>query len=196
VRRRSLLALAALTLALSGCSLSKEAGTVEAETEPVIKGGGLGAASEGAFREGLAIELGGLDYKVFITRQLNPRDAEDIEFQIPSAKPGTLSYGVFLQVCNPAEEGEPKMSADEFEVKDAEDGKYKPVPLGRGNIFAYRPVRLPPGRCTPDERSASSYAPTGGKMLLFELPVDTAERRPVELEIAGPGGPLAFELDL
>ena len=53
-------------------------------------------------REGLALELEGIEYNVFITRELNPRVAPDDAYVEADTEPGkdeTL-YGVFLQACN------------------------------------------------------------------------------------------------
>jgi hypothetical protein len=74
-------------------------------------------------REGIATDLGGLDYNVFITRQLNPKAVEDRDYypgpeesaecaRKPGSTPPALTpqerpqrcptnlFGVFLQVCN------------------------------------------------------------------------------------------------
>ena len=51
-------------------------------------------------REGLAIEMGGVDYNVFITRQLNPRHHARQGLLTEEPPPGETLYGVFLQVCN------------------------------------------------------------------------------------------------
>src|SRR5918995_4724234 len=56
-------------------------------------------------REGLAIELGGVDYNVFLTRQLNTKvPPDDAYFDGPEADKGETLYGVFLQACNRSEE--------------------------------------------------------------------------------------------
>src|ERR671924_306451 len=89
-------------------------------------------------REGLALELDGVDYNVFITRQLKP-----------------------------------------------------------DNAFAYQPKELLPEQCIPEAGSVAQLGPTAGSMLLFKLPLQTTENRPLELEIEGEGDEhLTFELDL
>ena len=55
-------------------------------------------------REGLAIELDGVDYTVFITRELNPSDHAGQRLRRPTRRRrARRCYGVFLQVCNNSE---------------------------------------------------------------------------------------------
>jgi hypothetical protein len=79
-------------------------------------------------REGIAAPLAGLDYNVFITRQLNPKDVEDQDYYrgpeeseecattgtgqslTPEERPQrcpTSLFGVFVQVCNAESDGAP-----------------------------------------------------------------------------------------
>src|ERR687897_3476540 len=52
-------------------------------------------------REGLALELDGVDYNVFITRQLNTAvPPDDAYYDGPEAETEDTLYGVFLQACN------------------------------------------------------------------------------------------------
>ena len=60
-------------------------------------------------REGLAIDVGGIDYNVFITRQLNLAIPPDkAYYEGPPAKPGNALYGIFLQACNISEDERPR----------------------------------------------------------------------------------------
>ncbi len=91
---------------------------------------GCGEKGEDAdpVREGIATDLNGLDYNVFMTRQLNPRDVEDSDYYDGPEESGecaetgtgatltpeervqrcpTALFGVFLQVCNETSDGEP-----------------------------------------------------------------------------------------
>jgi hypothetical protein len=137
-------------------------------------------------REGLAVPVDGVRYTVFITRQLNPRDPEDSQYyKGPEPKPGRVFYGVFIQACVPEEADGGRPTAREFEVEDTLGDKYHPKPLPEENVFAYRPQKLRPGVCIPNQASATAYSPTGGSMLLFDLPVAAAENRPLELSIRG-----------
>lgn len=176
---RKLLAalLAASALVAAGCG-------GENEDEPI--------------REGLAHELGGLDYNVFITRQLNLSLPEDkAYYDGPPAPAGSALYGVFVQVCNPSEDGPAKVPVDEFVVHDTQGAEFEPVDLPEENDFAYNPVPLGPKQCIPASGSVAQLGPTAGAMLLFEFPQTATENRPLELEIGHEGGEtIAVELDL
>jgi hypothetical protein len=155
-------------------------------------------------REGLAVPVDGVRYTVFITRQLNPHDPEDSQYyKGPEPKPGRIFYGVFIQACVPEEADGGRPTARHFEIEDTLGDKYKPKPLPKENVFAYRPTKLAPGVCIPNQASATAYSPTGGAMLLFDLPVAAAENRPLELSISAEWDPVKnrrqtakFELDI
>jgi hypothetical protein len=150
-------------------------------------------------REGLALELDGVDYNVFITRQLNPEIQPDVAYYSGDPAPkGMLLYGVFLQTCNAT--GEAHQSASEFEVHDNQGNVFEPVELEPGNQFAYEPKMIADKECDPAPGSVAQLGPTDASLLLFEIPVEQAENRPLELEIANPEGGepehISFELDL
>lgn len=150
-------------------------------------------------REGLAIEMGGVHYNVFITRQLNPEIQPDEAYYAgPPAPKGELLYGVFLEACNVSKE--PQDTADSFTVVDNQGQEFEPTPLPEDNQFAYHPQRLDPEECIPEAGSVAQLGPTEGAMLLFRFSVDQAENRPLELEIENPAGGepehITFELDL
>lgn len=148
--------------------------------------GGEEPREDEAEREGLSLELGGLEYNVYITRQLNLRDPEDRGYyQGPEAPPGSTHYGVFLQVCNPSNTGPPRRSAASFSVVDTQGNEFEPVELEEDNVFAYQPRALAPRECIPQEGSLAASSPTAGAMLLFRLPLEATENRPLELEIEG-----------
>lgn len=146
-------------------------------------------------REGLALELDGVDYNVFITRQLNPRVVPDQAYVSDEAPAGESLYGVFIQVCNHSDE--PRQTVSEFVVLDNQDNRFEPEDLPADNAFAYSPRTLNPDECIPEAGSVAQLGPTAGSMLLFQLPLDTTENRPLELEIeADNGDTLTFELDI
>jgi hypothetical protein len=138
-------------------------------------------------REGLPVKVGGLDYTVFITRELNPRDTEDRDY-IPQVDAGTgyAFFGVFIQVCNTHHSGATRIPVGDFKIVDTQGNTYSPSPLPSTNIFAYRPAPLAPRQCIPVAGSTAAGAPTGGALLLFRLPVSAIENRPMDLEIAPP----------
>ena len=173
--RKHTIAACALSLALAGglaaCGASEEDLGVE---EPA--------------REGLAIPIGGLDYNVFITRQLNLAITPDKDlYEGEPAKPGNTLYGVFVQVCNDGDDTLP--SAEEFVVKDNQGIEFEPVEMPEDNAFAYHPQELAPEQCIPEDGSVAQQGPTAGSMLLFDLPLENTENRPLELEVTSPDSP-------
>ena len=148
-------------------------------------------------REGLALELDGVDYNVFITRQLNPAiPPDDAYVEAAEPEPTDTLYGIFLQTCNTSDE--PQGTAEEFMIVDAQGNEFEPDELPLNNRFAYHPRELLPQECIPEAGSVAQLGPTAGSMLLFTLPLENTEYRPLELEINGGGdeGGLTFELDI
>jgi hypothetical protein len=145
-------------------------------------------------REGLAIELDGVDYNVFITRELNPKITPDSAYVSDEAPAGEALYGVFLQVCNVSKDARP--TATEFTVRDNQDNTFHPESLPADNEFAYDPKTLDPKECIPEIGSVAQLGPTAGSMLLFQLPLENTENRPLELEIEQGGEKRTFTLDI
>ena len=174
-----LLCLAALALGLTACGTKDEEQGVD---EPA--------------REGLALELGGVDYNVFITRQLNIEiPPDDAYFDGPEAEKGETLYGVFIQVCNHSDGTQ--QTVDDFRIKDNQGNEFEPEELPEDNHFAYHGSELLPDECIPESGSVAQLGPTAGSMLLFRLPLDNTEYRPLELEVEGEGDEhLTFELDI
>ena len=151
---------------------------------------------QSAEREGLFVDIGGLDYNVYLTRELNVRDVEDrAYFGGPEAPRGQALYGVFMRVCN--EGDQTSLSASDFKIKDTQGGEFEPVDLPADNAFAYHPARIQPKDCIPQAGSVAALGPTGGSMLLFQLPLSATENRPLDLEITAPSrATRAIELDI
>jgi hypothetical protein len=179
LRRRlqsaAILCLLASALAAAGCG-GEDSDTADKSAQE---------SPEEAVREGLFTDIGGLDYNVYITRELNLKDVEDkAYFAGPEPPPGSALYGVFLRVCN--EGDEPRSSAADFKIRDTQGGEYEPLELPADNAFAYRPGKIEGKTCFPEDGSVAALGPTGGSLLLFELPNAAAENRPLELEIRAP----------
>ena len=136
-------------------------------------------------REGLAIDVGGVTYNVFLTRELNPSITPDQAYYNgkPPGKGRTL-YGVFLQACN--EGPEARMATDDFHVEDNQGNEFEPLELDEENAFAYHPRMLAKGDCIPADGSVAQLGSTAGAMLLFEFPLESTENRPLELDIRAP----------
>src|SRR3954470_9482913 len=84
-----------------------------------------------AGREGLPEEIGHVEYNVFITRELNLRDAEDQGYyKGREAPPDFALYGVLLQACNPSDKvsAPPWTSAANFGIEDTAGNRFKPLP--------------------------------------------------------------------
>ena len=148
-------------------------------------------------REGLALPLAGIEYNVFITRQLNTKIPPDnAYYDGPQAPKGETFYGVFLQACNKGKE--PRRTTDHFEVVDNQGNRFEPIELPEDNPFAYESRLLNPQECIPQSGSVAQQGPTAGSMLLYRLPLGVTENRPLELEIEGPTAAekLTVELDI
>jgi hypothetical protein len=164
--------------------------------------GSHGQGTKEPAREGLSLNLGGIDYDVFITRELNPQIPPDSAYyKGPLAKKGEALYGVFLQACNHGKRSLP--TASQFTVTDNQGNKFDPTPLPRSNDFAYQPTRLGADQCEPQAGSVAQLGPTAGSMLLFRLPISNTDNRPLELEIQAPASipnpkpaKLTFTLDI
>ena len=156
----------------------------------VLSGCGENPRPNDAAREGLPEEVGQIEYNVYITRELNLKDLEDQGYYDgPEAPPGFALYGVFLEACNHEDEGsEEVMSARDFVIEDTQGESFEPIELADDNIFAYKPEALGGQDCTPAEGTLARSAPTNGSLLIFELPLQTLENRPLQLKITAPDG--------
>jgi hypothetical protein len=156
-----------------------------------------------ALREGLDVRVGGIDYNVFITRELNLALPDDKEYwHGEEAPPGFSLYGVFLQACNrsdtdPDLEDDTYTPTDRFKVVDTQGNEYEPLEVEAEDQsqFNYKAVPLEPGECIPATGSLAWQGPTGGAMLAFQFPLAAGENRPLELEIIGEHDPIAGEFD-
>lgn len=135
--------------------------------------------------EGLAVNLGGVDYNVFITRELNLKiQPDEAYYHGPEPKPGFTYYGLFIQACNNGKTA--KQTIREFRVTDNQDNEFEPIQLPPDNAFAYTPRKLMPKQCIPAAGSVAQQGPAAGSLLLFEFPLASTENRPLELELRGP----------
>jgi hypothetical protein len=180
---RRLLALLCLAVLGAGVAACGEADVEQGVGEPA--------------REGLALGLEGLDYNVFITRELNTRITPDKAYVAAGTEPkkGETLYGVFIQVCNNSKD--PHQAVDRFKIVDNQGNEFEPEELPEENQFAYHAKELLPDECIPEAGSVAQLGPTAGAMLLFRLPLANTEYRPLEFEIEGKGDEhLTFKLDI
>jgi hypothetical protein len=167
-------AFAATALTLSACGWSSDSKSV-AEGEPV--------------------KLGDLQYNVVFSRLLNPHDAEDAAYLVGQpAPPRNGSYfGVFLQVQNDGKR--PQGLPRTMTITDAGRQLYTAIPStslyalplgGKVDAEDQQPVL----DSTPQQGSIE------GSLVLFKLPDETSDNRPLTLHIPGPDGPAEVKLDL
>ena len=172
---------ALLALAVAGCGNKQEVRTL-GETE------------------GIYIDLGELQYQVQISRQLNQFDEEDRYYVtgLPAGYPQPTEeeewFGVFIRVSNPLDH---RMTpASNFQIRDTQENTYRPVPLSRVNVFAYRPTPIGPNGLIPLPDSPSGNGPIQGALLLFKIKQESLQNRPLELRILAPGSSDVGVVDL
>jgi hypothetical protein len=145
-------------------------------------------------REGLAIDVAGIDYNVFLTRELNLAIPPDKAYYDRPAPPGSALFGVFIQACNPGDDL--RRTTDEFKVEDNQGNEFEPIELPERNAFAYHSRLLGKEDCIPESGSVAQLGPTAGSMLLFQFPLRNTENRPLELIIGTEPESKTVELDL
>lgn len=184
MRRPLLLLLAVASLGLAACGDREETVTA-GESEAIY------------------VTNGEMQYQVQISRQLNPLAAGDRDFLVglPAGErqlaPEEIWFGVWMRVINKSEQLQ--RLADEFTIEDTRGRVFRPVELGPDNVFAYRAGVLPSESSSsvptedvpsanvyPQPDSAAGSAPTGGALLLFKLPAEALDFRPLELLFTGP----------
>jgi hypothetical protein len=155
--------------------------------------------------EGSYIQAGPLIYQVQMSRELNPRNVEDIEYLqgLPADTPRLAGdeewFGVWLRVQNATDAVHP--SASDFRIVDTTGAEYTPVALPATNPFTYQSTAVESSAgqpVKPDPESGAGSGPIQGSMLLFRLNTSVYANRPLELEITPPGGgePSSVVLDL
>jgi len=178
-----------LRLSIAACALA-----LAAPLGLVACGGEKHPGIDEPANEGLAVDLGGVAYTVFITRELNPDITPDNAYVTTEAPPGEALYGIFLRACNVSDDQ--RDTASEFTVHDNQENAFEPEPLPEDNHFAYTAQTLDPEECIPEAGSVAQLGPTAGSMLLFKFPLENTENRPLILEVEHDGEKRTFELDI
>ena len=169
------LAVLLLSLALAACGSSEEDKDVS---------------------EGIPVELGELQYNVLFSRILNPYDVEDREYLVGQAPPPAdeVYFGVFVEVLNKDHES-PQTIPSGWTITDTERNEFQPLPSE--SPYALRlGEAVGPEDQVPALDSSPQVGPIQGSMVLFLIPDDATEYRPLELTIPGEGGPAKVELDI
>ncbi len=120
-----------------------------------------------------------------------PQDVEDRAYM--QGVPGKLAadevwFAVFVRGQNTS--GKTQQAADDFEITDTLDKRFRPVAIAKTNPFAYRARPVAHGQLIP---SGSSAAGAGfvqqGSMLLFKIKLSSLSDRPLEFHIKSPTVP-------
>jgi hypothetical protein len=183
-RRLLLIVLALATLGLSACG-NKETTVHNGESEAEY------------------VTLGEMQYQVQLSRLLNaynPGDRSLLTGVPPALRGlgrGNVWFGVWVRVFNNSERLQ--LGADSFKIVDTRGREYEPVPLTASNAFAYRAVAVQRESTYPVLDSAAGNSPTVGSLLLFKLPEQTLDFRPLEPEFSSsvlPGRTSTIRLDV
>src|SRR4051794_38318234 len=153
--------------------------------------------------EGVWVDVGPLDYHIQGSRVLEPGLVPDKSYLkgLPSGVPQPsgkeIWFSVFLRVENKSESAAP--TARKFEIVDTRGASFTPYGLDANrNPFAYTPVILRPNQSLPVPDSAADFDSFSGSQLLFKIPLDSYQNRPLEFKIhsAGGEGPAEASVDL
>ena len=182
-RSLALLLLAVLSIALAACG-TKEDVTTHGATE------------------GTYLDVGPMKYQVQISRLLNPADREDREYLIglpPGQKlrPDEQWFAIFIRVENTTDK--PQIAADRYAITDTQGTVFRPIPMGRDNVFAYRGGQVGGHDLIPLAGTAAAQGTIQGSLLLFKIPVKNFENRPLSLVIQNsrvPGVRATVDLDV
>ena len=184
VRAAVLATVLAASLAASGCG-NKESTVTEAKTE------------------GIWIDAGPLDYHIQGSRVLEPGLVPDRSYLQGLPKGSTQPTGkevwfaVFLRIENRSKH--PAPTAKDFEIVDTQGTSFTPYGLDtNANPFAYKPTTLLPDKVVPVPDSPQDFDSFNGAELLFKIPLDSYQNRPLEFKIHAADGtqPAEASLDL
>ncbi len=153
--------------------------------------------------EAVYVTLGELQYQVQLSRQLDPFSPGDRDLLagVPAADrvldDNEIWFGIWLQATNGTTS--PQSLADEFRIKDTTGREFEPIELKPESPFAYRSAEIAPNTVYPLVNSASGQSPTSGAFLLFRMPKQTLDFRPLEFELGSselPGKISTVRLDV
>jgi hypothetical protein len=199
LRPLTILTLLAVAVALGACG-NKTSGNKNAAgsagADPATTGGQAEAIPEGQYAD-----IGGLKYQVQLSRELNPADAEDHGnlVGVPGADaPGAANtwFGVWMRVQYDRKSGRPLPTARDFVMSDTQGNQWRPVAIATDNLFAYRPTTLNPTDILPTAGSAAAESTIQGALLLFKVPFEDLQNRPLVLTVTDPQTRRPTELGL
>jgi hypothetical protein len=146
--------------------------------------------------EGEPVELGELQWNVLFSRFLNPYDVQDEAYLVGQPEPpeDATYLGVFVQVVN-KDEDNPHPLPSTLTVEDTEHNVYESIP-SESPYALHLGTEVDPDDQLPALDSTAQSGPVQGSLVLFLIPDDSSEDRPLVLSIPGDGGPATYELDL
>ncbi len=84
----------------------------------------------------------------------------------------------------------PLAPSGDIKIVDTQEQEYRPLALGKLNLFAYRSTQaIPPDETLPLPDTPAWDTPIRGALLLFKLTLTTLANRPLELVLQGTGSP-------
>ncbi len=136
--------------------------------------------------EGEPVTLGELQFNVTFSRYLNPNDSEDSAYLVGQSPPGKgLNYfGVFVEVQNESDETQtlPSMS-----ITDAAGNEHAAYPSE--SLYALHfGEEVEPQEQIPVLDSTPQQGPIEGSLVIFRLPDEASDNRPLTLHIQGAEG--------
>jgi hypothetical protein len=169
------LALAALTVGVSACGYTNHSTDVS---------------------EGEAFNLGELQFNVTFSRYLNPSDNEDAAYLVGQPPPpaGSTYFGIFFEVQNESDESQTLPST--LKITDATDATYNVIPSE--SLYALQfGGEVEPQEQVPVLDSTAQQGSIEGSLVLFLLPAEASDNRPLTLHVPGANGEEGqVELDL
>ena len=133
-----------------------------------------------------SVRLGGIQYRVVRFRELNPSIAPDRSIlDGPPPSDGKGYYAAFVTACNAS--SRTRTPTSRIHLEDAFGQRFPALAAASDSVFAYRPRPLEPGRCLLAEDSAASRT-VDGAAIVFEVPYDAAQERPLIVEISRSAG--------
>ena len=137
------------------------------------------------------VELGGLNYQVQISRQLNPWDPNEDHWYFQgfthselALPPADEFFGVSLQVYNWSKRA--ATPTKDFFITDTLGDRYVPLTNPTPNPYSYVPASIPGWGQLPAVDSNAFASFTQGELLIFKIPYASLVDRPFVLHIVDP----------
>lgn len=144
--------------------------------------GGTGRADAVEATEAHEVVVGGVSYRVDRFREINPYEEPRVR-RGPPPPAGSALYAAFVEAC--AVGGEPARATGSIVLENAFGRRFEALAPKPADQVAYRPARLAPGACVPRPESIAARS-FGGAPLVFRVPHEAVEERPLVLEIRDP----------